>query len=86
VYKKGSVIIDGKYNFADYLGRYINAPPRGSKKNVAWGFEQIGGKVAIRASKSRNKVALKRGNEFLISYGRGHWKNEEKKKDNRNFS
>jgi len=84
VYKKGSVIIDGKYNFSDSLGRYINAPPRGSKTNVVWGFEQLGGKVAIRAKKTRNKLAVKRGNEFVISYGRGYWKNEEKRKNHTN--
>jgi len=48
-----------------------------------WGSEQLGGKVSIRANKTRNKVAVKRGNEFLISYGRGYWKNEAKRKNGR---
>lgn len=78
----GRYIIDGRVNFGDGLGRYINCPKRGSKANARWGFAGVGTRVAIRAMRKpkgcKNPIAIKAGEEIFICYGSGYWASHKK--------
>jgi hypothetical protein len=84
ILQKNGMYIDGRVQFGKAKGRYINAPPPGKKANARFGHRRgkdadLGHTVVIRAisrprgvAKSRT-VAIKKGEEILISYGNGYW-------------
>jgi hypothetical protein len=84
VLSKNGIYIDGKYNFGDSKGRYINSPPVGKKANCIFGHTKIGHSIMIRAiQKPKNicknrKIAIYAGEEFFLSYGAGYWKGKKK--------
>jgi hypothetical protein len=84
-------MIDGRFHFADDkndglgLGRFINASKRGENKaNLKWGaWNENKQAFAIRTMyKGRQiaKKAVRKGQEFFISYGSGYWRWVEKQK------
>jgi hypothetical protein len=64
--------------------RYINGTKNGEKPNVYFGNLDIGFEVPIkvitraeatkRGISKKKTVGLRKGEELLISYGRGYWK------------
>jgi SET domain-containing protein len=61
---KHNGIIDGKYDFGDTLGRYINTPMKGKHPNCRWyEFNQKTQTITIKTNKE-----VKCGQEFTIRY------------------
>lgn len=73
----GRYLIDGRVNFGNALGRYINSPAKGSRVNVRWGSTNLGTRIAIRALNKpkgcKDPIAIKAGQELFITYGPGYW-------------
>lgn len=62
-------MVDGRTHFGDGIGRYINGSLTGIKSNVRlgrWNDKQKGFPVVT-------KKPVKKGGEFILSYGVGYW-------------
>jgi hypothetical protein len=88
---KHNGIIDGKYDFGDTLGRYINMPMKRKQPNCRWyDFNKENQTITIKTNK-----AVKCGQEFTIRYSphmrealhakkkRGRRSNEKKREEER---
>jgi hypothetical protein len=81
---KNGVYINGKFNFGSNRGRYMNNPPKGTKANCVFGVTNVGHFVEIKTRKkpprTKNLIAVKKGEEFFLNYGSGYWRSKSRRK------